>query len=88
MRSLAKAYKILKRKSEGFSLEKDEFLIYVMALFPMFKTVRLKLPVRPKLRVIECSADGEPKLPEHVEIRFEDLLDYLNKRLPRLQGKV
>jgi len=88
MKSLARAYRTLKKESDGFNLGKDEFVIYIMTLFPMFKTMRLKLPVRPRMRVIECSADGKPKLPEYVEINFEDLLDYLNKRLPKLQAKV
>ena len=87
MKSLAKAYKTLKRESENFGLTKDEFLIYVMILFPSFKTERLKLPIKRKLVI--ASPDSKDISPDLacVEIQFRDLWDYLNKKVFVLQRK-
>ena len=87
MKSLAKAYKRLKRESENFGLTKDEFLIYVMCLFPMFKTELLKLPIKRKLVIVSPDPKDIPADLSVVEIRFTDLWDYLNKRVFVLQEK-
>ena len=87
MKSLAKAYKKLKRESENFGLTKNEFLIYVMCLFPMFKTELLKLPIKRKLVIASADPKDIPPDLSVVEIRFTDLWDYLNKRVFVLQDK-
>lgn len=88
MKSLAKAYKKLKRESEDFGLTKDEFVIYVSFLFPMFKTELLKLPIKRRL-VIASTDDIKNLSPDlnFVVIKFPDLWDYLNKRIIKLQEK-
>ena len=90
MRSLAKAYKKLKRESEDFGLTKDEFVLYVSFLFPMFKTKLLKLPIKRRVTVVSTDVKGLPNLSpdlDYVEIKFPDLWDYLNKRIIKLQEK-
>jgi hypothetical protein len=91
MKSLAKAYKRLKRESDGFNLTKDQFVIYVSFLFPMFKTEMLKLPIKRRVTLVATDtkglADLSPKT-DYVEIKFRDLWDYLNKRIIVLQRKI
>lgn len=90
MRTLAQAYKKLKRESTSFKLTKDEFVLYVAILFPMFKTELLKLPIRREHIFIPGSTNDLPSFRPNlnfVEIRFPDLWDYLNKRVIKLQEK-
>ena len=87
MKSLAKAYKKLKRESENFGLTKDEFVIYVSFLFPMFKTQLLKLPIRRKIVIASPDIRDIPPDLSVVEIKFPDLWDYLNKRIVALREK-
>ena len=87
MKSLAKAYKKLKRESENFGLTKNEFLIYVMCLFPIFKTQLLKLPIKTKLFIASPDPKDIPPAVNCVEIQFNDLWDYLNKVVFKLQEK-
>ena len=86
MKSLAKAYKKLKRQP-SFKMTKDEFLLYVMMLFPMMKIRILRLPLKPELKIVEYSTDYQPKPVECVEIDFNDLMNYLSKRFLKLQAK-
>jgi len=89
MRSLAKAYRTLKKESPNFRLTKDEFLIYVMCLFPMLKAKCLVMPITRRVTVGHFVGTGKEPVAtiEVVKVNFEDLADYLNKRIVKLQRK-
>ena len=68
-------------------MTKDEFLLYLAWLFPMFQTRILKIPLKPNLKILPYTSKGEiqPYALECVEIRFEDFINYMKKRFLRLQ---